>query len=115
MTGNTFYFHWEVTLMIWLQAHLGTAGAKIAEVITCLGEEVVYILIFGILYFCLNKKAAKDIGKGLVIALVANPMIKVAFSDKDLVFDFANVTKEFGRGGLREFVPAGERTAVIKG
>ena len=42
-------------------------------------------------------------------------MIKVAFSDKDLVFDFANVTKEFGRGGLREFVPAGERTAVIKG
>lgn len=76
MTGNTFYFHWEVTLMIWLQAHLGTAGAKIAEVITCLGEEVVYILIFGILYFCLNKKAAKDIGKGLVIALVANPMIK---------------------------------------
>ena len=26
MTGNTFYFHWEVTLMIWLQAHLGTAG-----------------------------------------------------------------------------------------
>jgi methyl-coenzyme M reductase alpha subunit len=48
-------------------------------------------------------------------AFVANPMIKVAFSDKDLVFDFANVTKEFGRGGLREFVPAGERTAVIKG
>ena len=48
-------------------------------------------------------------------AFVASPMIKVAFSDKDLVFDFANVTKEFGRGGLREFVPAGERTAVIKG
>ena len=28
---------------------------------------------------------------------------------------FANVTKEFGRGGLREFVPAGERSAAIKG
>lgn len=48
-------------------------------------------------------------------AFCANPFIRVAFADPSLVFDFANVTKEFGRGGLREFVPAGERTAVIKG
>jgi len=48
-------------------------------------------------------------------AFVMNPFIHVAFSDKSLVFDFANVTKEIGRGGLREFQPAGERTAVIKG
>lgn len=46
---------------------------------------------------------------------VSNPFIKVAFSDKSLVFDFANITKEIGRGGLREFQPAGERSAVIKG
>ena len=48
-------------------------------------------------------------------AFVASPLIKVAFSDKSLIFDFANITKEIGRGGLREFQPAGERTAVIKG
>ena len=48
-------------------------------------------------------------------AFTANPFIRVAFADPSLVFDFANVTKEIGRGGLREFVPAGERTAVIKG
>ncbi|AIZ56101.1 methyl-coenzyme M reductase I subunit alpha [Candidatus Methanoplasma termitum] len=48
-------------------------------------------------------------------AFTANPYIRVAFADPSLVFDFANVTKEIGRGGLREFVPAGERTAVIKG
>lgn len=48
-------------------------------------------------------------------AFVSNPFIRVAFADPSLVFDFANVTKEIGRGGLREFVPAGERTAVIKG
>ena len=47
-------------------------------------------------------------------AFTANPFIRVAFADPSLVFDFANVTKEVGRGGLREFVPAGERSAVIK-
>ncbi|MDR3074694.1 MAG: coenzyme-B sulfoethylthiotransferase subunit alpha [Candidatus Methanoplasma sp.] len=48
-------------------------------------------------------------------AFTANPFIRVAFADPSLIFDFANITKEIGRGGLREFVPAGERTAVIKG
>jgi len=47
-------------------------------------------------------------------AFTLNPFIRVAFADPSLVFDFANVTKEIGRGGLREFKPAGERTAVIK-
>lgn len=46
-------------------------------------------------------------------AYVCNPLIKVAFSDPSLPFDWANITREFGRGGLREFRPAGERTAVI--
>ncbi|MBQ8643414.1 MAG: coenzyme-B sulfoethylthiotransferase subunit alpha [Candidatus Methanomethylophilaceae archaeon] len=48
-------------------------------------------------------------------AFTANPFVRIAFADPSLVFDFANVTKEIGRGALREFVPAGERTAVIKG
>ncbi|HKM13511.1 MAG TPA: coenzyme-B sulfoethylthiotransferase subunit alpha [Candidatus Methanomethylophilaceae archaeon] len=48
-------------------------------------------------------------------AFAANPFIRVAFADSSLQFDFANITKEIGRGGLREFTPAGERTAVIKG
>ena len=47
-------------------------------------------------------------------AFTVNPFVRVAFADPSLVFDFANVTKEIGRGGLREFKPAGERTAVIK-
>ncbi|TQS79549.1 MAG: methyl-coenzyme M reductase subunit alpha [Methanomassiliicoccales archaeon Mx-03] len=48
-------------------------------------------------------------------AFTANPFVRVAFADPALVFDFANVTKEIGRGALREFHPAGERSAVIKG
>jgi methyl-coenzyme M reductase alpha subunit len=46
-------------------------------------------------------------------AFACSPLIKVAFADKNLPFDFANITKEFGRGGLREFMPAGERTIII--
>jgi methyl-coenzyme M reductase alpha subunit len=46
-------------------------------------------------------------------AYVYNPLIKIAFADPSLMFDFANITKEFGRGGLREFRPAGERTCCI--
>jgi methyl-coenzyme M reductase alpha subunit len=46
-------------------------------------------------------------------AFACNPLIKVAFADKNLPFDFANITKEFGRGALREFMPAGERTIII--
>jgi len=46
-------------------------------------------------------------------AFACNPLIKVAFADKSLPFDFGNITKEFGRGALREFMPAGERTVII--
>jgi methyl-coenzyme M reductase alpha subunit len=46
-------------------------------------------------------------------AYVCNPLIKIAFADKNLPFDWANITKEFGRGCLREFMPMGERTAII--
>ncbi len=35
------------------------------------------------------------------------------FADKNLPFDFANITKEFGRGAIREFMPAGERSLII--
>jgi methyl-coenzyme M reductase alpha subunit len=46
-------------------------------------------------------------------AFACSPLIKVAFADKNLPFDFANITKEFGRGALREFMPAGERSLII--
>jgi methyl-coenzyme M reductase alpha subunit len=46
-------------------------------------------------------------------AYSTNPIIKAAFADDNLVFDFRYPRREFGRGGLREFMPAGERDAVI--
>ena len=41
-----------------------------------------------------------------------NPLIKIAFADKNLCFDFSKVREEFAKGALREFEPAGERTAI---
>jgi len=46
-------------------------------------------------------------------AWVLSPLIKVAFSDRDLPFDWGYTTREFGRGALREFKPAGERDLII--
>lgn len=46
-------------------------------------------------------------------AWVLCPEVKVAFSDKSLVFDFGNVIKEIGKGCEKEFKPAGERDSII--
>jgi methyl-coenzyme M reductase alpha subunit len=46
-------------------------------------------------------------------AWTASPLIKICFADKNLAFDFTEPRKEFARGAIREFMPAGERTLVI--
>jgi len=46
-------------------------------------------------------------------AWTLSPLIKVAFADDSLVFDFGHVTDCYGKGCMREFVPAGERDAII--
>jgi methyl-coenzyme M reductase alpha subunit len=45
-------------------------------------------------------------------AFVFNPLVKIAFADPNLVFDFANVRGEVAKGALREFEPAGERALI---
>ncbi len=46
-------------------------------------------------------------------AFCVNPLIKVAFADKDLAFDFTSPRKSIAKGALREFVPGGERDLII--
>ncbi len=45
-------------------------------------------------------------------AFVVNPLVKIAFADKNLTFDFAEVRAQFAKGALREFEPAGERALI---
>ncbi len=45
-------------------------------------------------------------------AFVFNPLVKIAFADENLAFDFTNPRAEFAKGALREFEPAGERAII---
>ena len=46
-------------------------------------------------------------------AWVLNPLIKITFADPALVFDFSEPRREFAKGAIREFMPAGERSLII--
>jgi len=48
-------------------------------------------------------------------AWCTSPLVKAAFADSHLVFNFREPRKEFARGALREFEPAGERDLVRPG
>ena len=50
-------------------------------------------------------------GRGDAFAL--SPLIKITFADPSLIFDFSEPRKEFAKGAIREFVPAGERTLLM--
>ena len=75
MEGNVFFFDWEITLIEWLQAHIGY-NPLIPGFFSAFGEEVIFILVFGLLYWCLDKKSAKIVGTSLMIGIIANPLIK---------------------------------------
>ncbi|MEA2034364.1 MAG: coenzyme-B sulfoethylthiotransferase subunit alpha [Euryarchaeota archaeon] len=46
-------------------------------------------------------------------AFCFDPLIKICFADPSLKFDFAEPRREFAKGAIREFVPAGERSLII--
>jgi methyl-coenzyme M reductase alpha subunit len=46
-------------------------------------------------------------------AWTLDPRIKICFADPSLKFDFSEPRKEFARGAIREFMPAGERSLII--
>jgi methyl-coenzyme M reductase alpha subunit len=54
---------------------------------------------------------AAHLSRGDAFAL--SPLIKITFADPSLVFDFSEPRKEFAKGAIREFVPAGERTLLM--
>jgi len=45
-------------------------------------------------------------------AFCVSPLIKIAFADKNLTFDFESPRKSIAKGAMREFIPAGERDLI---
>jgi methyl-coenzyme M reductase alpha subunit len=46
-------------------------------------------------------------------AWTLSPLIKITFADPSLTFDFSEIRREFAKGAIREFMPAGERSLII--
>ncbi|MCK9305971.1 MAG: coenzyme-B sulfoethylthiotransferase subunit alpha [Methanoculleus sp.] len=46
-------------------------------------------------------------------AFCYSPLVKVCFADPSLRFDFSEPRREFAKGAIREFMPAGERSLII--
>lgn len=59
-------------------------------------------------YACIAQAAHSARGD----AFALNPLVKIAFADQNLAFDFAEVRAQFAKGALREFEPAGERALI---
>ena len=78
--GVTFAFDWEMRLMEWLQAHIGSSGFGfwLLSNLSALGEQMLLVAIMGFLYWGLNKEFGKYIGLNVLMANVWNPMIKNA-------------------------------------
>ena len=79
LTGNTFFFPWEVSLMEWLQNALGGSAAGVISFLSAFGEEIFMILVMGVLYWWYDKKAGKGVGLTILAAMVWNTQIKNVF------------------------------------
>ena len=75
-TGSTFFFPWEVSLMEWLQAHVGGAGISIISLFSMFGEELMLILILGFVYWSYDKKLGRTMGLSAIMGLTWNTMVK---------------------------------------
>ena len=75
-SGNTFFFSWEVSLIEWLQSHLGGAGVSILSFFSMFGEELLLVLIMGIVYWCYDKKLGRRVGLTAIMGMIWNTMFK---------------------------------------
>ena len=76
LTGNTFFFEWEVSLMVWLQTHLGPHGVRIAGFFTQFGEPMILIAVIGFFYWGLDKRYGKYLAVNLFSVCLWGSMIK---------------------------------------
>lgn len=79
--GNIFYFDWEMQLMEWLQAHIGSEGFlfQLISSLSAFGEQLLLVAVMGFLYWGLNKELGKFLGVNVLVASVWNPLIKNIF------------------------------------
>lgn len=87
LAGSTFFFDWEVALILWLQSHMGSIGTAVASFLSMFGEQFVSVAVLGFLYWCYDKKFGLYVGLNVMVANVWNPMIKNIFIRRRPYFD----------------------------
>ncbi len=91
LTGNSFAFDWEVSLMEWLQTNLGSGVISVISFFSAFGEELLLVLILGLLFWGFDKKMGKAVGMNVMMALIWNPMVKNVFLRRRPYFDHENI------------------------
>lgn len=89
--GNTFFFQWEVALMEWLQAHIGSAGISFISLFSLFGEELPLILIVGFIYWSYDKRLGRTMGLSAIMGLTWNTMLKNIFLRRRPYFDHEGI------------------------
>ncbi len=87
LIGNTFFYDWEVSLILWLQAHMGSFGTSLASFFSAFGEELAGVAIIGFLYWCYDKRFGRFVGLNVLVGIVLNPMIKNIYLRRRPYFD----------------------------
>ena len=91
LTGNSFAFEWEISLMEWLQNSLGPGAVSVVSFFSAFGEELLLVLILGFLYWGYDKKMGKAVGLNVLMGLIWNPMVKNVFLRRRPYFDHENI------------------------
>ena len=79
LTGNSFYFDWELSLMEWLQSNLSSAVLSVLSFFSFFGEELFLVLVLGFLYWSWDKEKGRAVGINIALACILNPMVKNVF------------------------------------
>ena len=91
LTGNSFAFDWEISLMEWLQTNLGSGMISVISFFSVFGEELLLILILGFLYWGYDKKMGKTVGVNVLMGVIWSTMIKNVFLRRRPYFDHENI------------------------
>lgn len=91
MIGNTFFFNWEVNLMVALQSIANPLMVAISKVFSVLGQQEVLVAIIAVYYLGINKKIGMRIGLTAIIGTVFNTMIKNIFLRRRPYFDHEQI------------------------
>ena len=90
-SGTTFFFPWEVSLMEWLQARIGSGLMSIISLFSMFGEEMMLILVLGFVYWSYDKKLGRTMGLSAIMGLTWNTMAKNIILRRRPYFDHERI------------------------